>query len=94
MLAYQHLLTPALIWSIAQNKPGLIVDDLAQLGVNRTDAHNILLARSVYKWLSVRRQLITLKDTWKVRINSMLENIHTAKHTGNTYQLGYQRGAT
>ncbi len=92
MLAYQHLLTPNLIWNIAQNKPSLIVADLVTLGVDRVDAHNILLARGVYKWLSVRRQLIALKDTWKVRVNLTLEAIHVTKCADNAYQLGYQRG--
>lgn len=91
-LGYEHLLTRARIWNIAQNKPSLIVKDFQLVGVPPVVSNNILLARGVYKWLSVRRRLIKLKQEWKGRIRKTLAGIAVAKKAGDTYRLGYCRG--
>jgi len=63
---YDNLLTPKGIWNIEQNKPSLIAEDLEKhAGVPLELTHKVLLARGVYKWFAVRRQLIRLKDIWK-----------------------------
>ena len=92
MLDYQKLLTPNGIWNIEQNKPSLIARDLERLGVPQEISHAILLARGVYKWLAVRRDLIKLKNTWRDRITATLYNIRQAKRPDNTYELAYLRG--
>ena len=50
------------VWQYAQNKPSLIVSDLAKYGVPDDVSAKILIARGVSKWLAVRRDLIKLKD--------------------------------
>jgi len=89
---YAYLLTPELIWNIKQNKPSLIADDFEKLGIHPEITHDILLARGVYKWLSVRRKLIKTKNTWKDRIKATLADLHSAKFERNDYQVGYLRG--
>lgn len=91
-LQYKHLLTPKLIWNIEQNKPSLIAKDMQAFGVPAEITHDILLARGVYKWLSVRRNLIKLKDIWKGRITNTLEKIQATKRDRNTQELYYLRG--
>ena len=91
-LEYFDLLTPKGIWSIEQNKPSLIAADLELFGVPKSVTHDILLARGVYKWLSVRRKLIVLKNTWKDRINKTLSSLKDAKRADNAYEVGYLRG--
>ena len=85
-------LTPTGIWSIRQNKPSLVARDLEELGVPREMTHTILLARGVYKWLAVRRDLIKLKDTWKGRVSNALDAIRQAKAEHNHGDLQYWRG--
>lgn len=80
------------IWQFEQNKPSLIVEDLQKLGVPQNIAYKILLARGVFKWFAVRRNLIKLKNIWKDRIKNTIENIHEAKKSRNTLQLMYLRG--
>lgn len=92
MLDYLPLLTPELIWNIEQNKPSLIAKDLLSYGVPEDVTYDILLARGVYKWLSVRRKIIKLKNVWKSRITETIENLKTAKRADNAYQMGYLRG--
>ena len=92
MLEYKNLLTPKLIWNIEQNKPSLIAKDLQAFGVAPEITHDILLARGVYKWLSVRRQLIKLKNVWKSRIVETLSKLREAKKSDNAYEVGYLRG--
>jgi hypothetical protein len=91
-LPYFESLTPDGIWNISQNKPSLIAKDLELLGVPRPVTHAILLARGVYKWLSVRRDLIILKNTWKECITGTLQRIRMAKIPDNAYEVGYLRG--
>ena len=55
------------IWSEEQNKPSLVVDDLS--GFAPSDiVYESLLRRGVFKWLSVRRGIIKLKNVWKERL--------------------------
>ena len=54
------------IWNLAQNRPTLIARDLlAAYSVPTDSTYRILLARGVFKWFSVRRDLIRLKNSWK-----------------------------
>ena len=61
------------IWNFAQNKPSLVVKDIIALypEVNPDDIYEILLRRGVFKWLSVRRDLIKLKNIWKEEITKL-----------------------
>lgn len=59
------------IWAEAQNKPTLIVRDLAAYGIDQDVVYESLLRRGVFKWLRVRRELIRLKDTWKAEIRAL-----------------------
>lgn len=58
------------IWNFAQNKPSLVVKDIIDKypDVDPNFIYEVLLKRGVFKWLSVRRDLIKLKDTWKNEI--------------------------
>jgi hypothetical protein len=91
VLPYQDQLTPQQIWNIAQNKPSLIADDLETYGVPRAVTHNILLARGVYKWLAVRRQLITLKDVWGTRLTQSYTSRKGLPPLPRAYQQGYAK---
>ena len=68
MLEYEDMLTPKGIWELEQNKPSLVADDLEKFGVPRNVSYAILLARGVFKWLAVRRELISLKNIWRDRL--------------------------
>ena len=91
-LPYEDLLTKNNIWNIRQNKPSLIARDLELFGVPQEVTHKVLLARGVYKWLSVRRQIITLKNIWKDRINITLDNLRNLSGDRDKYKRGYLRG--
>ena len=67
-LQYIDLLTPSAIWNIEQNKPSLVADDLEAFDVPRDVTYSILLARGVFKWLAVRRELIKLKNIWRDKL--------------------------
>lgn len=60
------------IWMFAQNKPSLIVEDIVAKypNVDRDFLYETLLKRGVFKWLSVRRDLIRLKNSWKAIITA------------------------
>lgn len=61
-----QLMTPKSIWLLAQNRPTLIAADLRdRFGVPMDATYGVLLARGVFKWFSVRRDLIRLKNKWK-----------------------------
>lgn len=83
-------MTPKSIWNEAQNKPTLVVDDLAQF-VDRNMVYTALLRRGVFKWLAVRRSIIALKDEWKVRVRESLENQKRATGPDVNYWRGYRR---
>lgn len=71
---------PGNVWEFPQNKPSLVQNDLYNLyGVPRIITAKILMARGVYKWLAVRRQLIKLKNTWK----GLLTNYYRSVESGN-----------
>lgn len=59
--------TKSTIWNFAQNKPSLVVHDIVTKypDVDPDFIYEVLLKRGVFKWLSVRRNLIKLKDEWK-----------------------------
>ena len=91
-LGYEHMLTPRGINGIRQNKPVLIARDLERLGVPFGVSMDILLARGVFKWLAVRRDLIRLKNSWRARVRGTLASLRAAKRSGCAYQVGYLRG--
>lgn len=80
------------IWQYQQNKPSLIAKDLEQYGVPRRLTMSVLLARGVFKWLAVRRDLIKLKNIWKERIKQTLAEIQQAKSSHEQLRLMYLRG--
>lgn len=53
--------TPKSIWNMAQNRPTLIVRDLAWRVCREGEIYQVLLNRGVFKWFSVRRKLIKYK---------------------------------
>ncbi len=61
------------IWQEAQNKPTLIVRDIIGRypAVDPDFVYTVLLRRGVFKWLSVRRYLIRLKDEWKSEVRAL-----------------------
>ena len=64
--------SPANIENYRQNKPSYICQDLEELaGVPGQVTAKILMSRGVYKWLSVRRDLIALKDEWRDEIRML-----------------------
>lgn len=80
------------IWQQAQNKPTLVVRDLADYAPADV-VYESLLRRGVFKWLSVRRDLIALKDAWKAIVTQTISTLHAAKSTPhNTYEVAYWRG--
>ena len=92
-------ITPESIDNEAQNKPGQIAYDLLKTaGVPTYLTYYVLLKRGVFKWLSVRRHLIKLKDSWRKKermIQVMLaaakkQNTVNGKHV--LYVKGYQAG--
>lgn len=62
----------ATIWHEAQNKPSLIVHDLAPYAPAHA-VYESLLRRGVFKWLAVRRVLIHTKNVWRDRITESIE---------------------
>lgn len=76
------------IWSERQNKPTLIVRDLADYAPGDV-VYTVLLRRGVFKWLSARRKLIRLKNTWKERIT---QSISDQKLTTNWHEKEWLRG--
>ena len=75
--------SPDNIWQYAQNKPTLIATDLLKYGVPTKVTYSVLLARGVFKWLSIRRQIIKLKDVWKNRITELQKQISDLKKQPN-----------
>jgi len=69
------------IWGFKQNKPTLIVKDITDKYPNIPSdfIYSILLKRGVFKWLAVRRDLITLKNIWRKNITNTIISIHKAK---------------
>lgn len=61
------------IWNFAQNKPSLVVQDIIDKypDVDPNFIYQVLLQRGVFKWLSVRRDLIKLKNEWRKEIREL-----------------------
>jgi hypothetical protein len=79
------------IWLEEQNKPSLIVKDLTPY-VNSDIVYETLLRRGVFKWLSVRRKLIRLKNVWKSRIIVTFEKQKICANDRNGNGVHYWRG--
>lgn len=71
------------IWGFAQNKPTLVVRDIVTKypDVDPDFVYSVLLQRGVFKWLSVRRDLIKLKEKWKGEVRD-LNHKKTQKEKG------------
>lgn len=83
-MKHRNFLTPKLIWNIEQNKPSLVAKDLEEMaGVPRSLTHAVLLARGVYKWLAVRRDLIKLKNVWRDELSELYALQEGQKNNGN-----------
>ena len=61
------------IWCFKQNKPSLVVEDIVAKypNVDPDFIYQVLLQRGVFKWLSVRRDLIKLKNTMRKKISKL-----------------------
>lgn len=79
---------------LRQNKPTYVAKDMEELfGVPRHATYKILLARGVFKWLSVRRDLIRLKDAMKKQITDTIEFLSCCKgHMDLQHRTWYLRG--
>lgn len=77
------------MWMFAQNKPSLVVEDIVERypGVDRDFLYEVLLKRGVFKWLSVRRDLIRLKNKWKEIIAANNERKKDLRLKGAINQL-------
>ena len=91
-LPYVNQLTPTRIWELEQNKPRLIARDLEYYSVPKSVTHTILLARGVYKWFSVRRDLIKLKNAWKSALSAAYKELESEKRGGDRDRVMYLRG--
>jgi len=80
------------IWSYRQDKIKYIVNDFLHFGVPAEVTLKIMMARGIFKWLAVRRDLIKLKNTWKERINKTLFLIREAKANRSYGRLMWLRG--
>lgn len=92
---------PQNIWEYTQNKPSLIANDMEQLfNVPKLATLKILMARGVFKWLSVRRELIKIKNIWKNKIVKLNNEIKILKsfvknnpdNPVKQYSYGYAKG--
>jgi hypothetical protein len=79
------------IWLEERNKPTLVVKDLTPY-VNSDIVYESLLRRGVFKWLSVRRKLIRLKNAWKCRITESLRQQQLCVDKRNDKGVHYWRG--
>ena len=86
----QSKLTPKNIWNERQNLPSLIVRDLEKF-ISPNVIYESLLRRGVFKWLTVRRHLIKLKDTWKDRLNKATTNQKESTYHMVHYWRGYRK---
>src|SRR5687767_5787658 len=62
---------PVVMDRYKQNKPTLVARDLEKLGVPRAMTYAVLMARGVMKWLTVRRDVIALKNFWRNHLASV-----------------------
>ena len=83
-------MNPATIWQAQQNKPSLLVHDLAAYAP--ADAvYESLLRRGVFKWFAVRRALIKLKAAWKARVTDSICRQRACDGPDVNYWRGYRR---
>ena len=80
----------------AQNKPSLICTDLERIaGVPPIVSAKILMARGVFKWLAVRRELIKLKDMWREELTQIYRRIERGEVKRNSPEhrelVGYMK---
>ena len=93
-----QIITPRTIWQLKQNKISLLAKDLAHAYHSPSEVMDVLLCRGVFKWFSVRRQLIKLKDQLKIRLwcaENEAFNIKTmgqASSNYGRYTLAYLKG--
>jgi len=80
------------IWEYKQNKPSLIAKDFKRFGIPEEITFKILLARGVFKWLAVRRDIIKLKNIWRDEITKTIREIRKAKEKCDYSKLQYLRG--
>ncbi len=64
------------IWEYSQNKPALIIEDMARvfdLGTKnqRQKIYKILMARGVNKWFRCRSEIIHLKNAMKTQVREI-----------------------
>lgn len=79
------------IWNFAQNRPSLVVLDLAAYAPADV-VYESLLRRGVFKWLAVRYHLIRLKNTWKARVRESIVTQHAVQGPDVNYWRGYRKG--
>lgn len=80
------------IWIEEQNKPTLVVRDLAEW-VDPDVVYASLLRRGVFKWLTARRQIIKLKNVWRDRVTaSIAEQRETSDRDRRSWLRGYRAG--
>jgi len=73
-------MNPHTIWQYKQNKPSLIAQDfLESYDIPLVYTHYILLKRGVYKWLSVREDLIKLKIKWAKELTDLYIEVSEMK---------------
>lgn len=80
---------PKSIWCERQNKPTYVVRDLEKYAPANI-IYKALLRRGVFKWLAVRRELITLKNIWKERLKTADAEWREARHQRRAYLKGYR----
>jgi len=71
-----------MIDNLKQNKPSLVLNDLYgnhPIISQKNRVYGILLDRGIFKWLSVRRRLIRLKNEWKAEITETLDEMQMLK---------------
>lgn len=81
------------IWNRKQNKPSLIVGDLAAY-IPSNIIYESLLGRGVFKWFSARRKIIKLKEKWKKKIIDSYQKQTEAKFHKVWYWRGYRKALT
>lgn len=84
-------MNPKSIWIEAQNRPSLVVRDLASVAPEGI-VYESLLRRGVFKWLTVRFHLIRLKNVWKDRVRDSIARQKAAQGPDVNYWRGYRKG--
>ena len=78
--------------SMKQNKPSLIVNDFARIGVVPEFTYNTLLKRGVNKWFFARKKTIALKNALKDKITQSIVDQKVSESGYRKYYLkGYRK---